>query len=156
MLKIITITIVATSFFYPTQASWFFILFFTSIEMYLLFISLINSKHYFVEGINLSDEEKLVLNKYYLYFRYPFASRSLSTSLSLIALVIIIFVPWLLYNNLWIQAVIIGLNYFLATTLSSKLNASFYLHDAVEKRGMEKFRNEMLLVDSIHVKLLKR
>ena len=159
MLKFLTIIILIVSFFYPIQASWAFIIFFASLEGYLFFISLRKSEYSlisFAKDVSLSDEEKKILKKYYLYFRYPYASKSFSTSLSFIALSAFIFVPWLLYNHLWLQAIIIGLNYIFAQMLSSKLNIRFYLHDAVERLHKEEFREDMLLVDSVCGKILKK
>ncbi len=135
------------SFFYPIQASWAFVVFCLILEGYLLLVS---SRSLPPNGSALFNaEEQIIIKKYYLYFRYPFVARSLSTSLSLIALSVIIFVPWLLYNHLWIQAIIIGLNFFIAQVISSKLNIRFYLHDAVERLKQAEHRKEMELVDSI-------
>lgn len=159
MLKLVTIIILIASFFYPTQASWGFIIFFASLEGYLFIVSLRKPEHFIAsiaKNAYLNNEEKIILKKYYLFFRYPFASKSFSTSLSLIALSAIIFVPWLLYNHLWIQAIIIGLNYFFAQKLSSALNIRFYLHDAVERLHQEEFKEDMLLVDSVYDKILKK
>lgn len=156
MIKALTIILLVTSFFYPTQASWFFVAFFVILEAYLLVTSR-KRKCSFAGDIhfNFSDEEKRTIEKYHLYFRYPYTAKSLSASLSLIALSAIIWVPWLLYNHLWLQAIIIGLNYVAAQFFSTKLNIRFYLHDAVERLKQEEHRKEMVLVDSICSKFLE-
>jgi len=159
MIKLIITIILITAIFYPIQSSWAFIIFFASFEGYLFLTSLRKSEYSLAniaKDINLNEEEKKILKKYYLYFRYPYASKSFSTSLSFIALSAFIFVPWLLYNHLWLQATIIGLNYIFAQMLSSKLNIRFYLHDAVERLHKEEFREEMLLADSVCDKILKK
>jgi len=97
-----------------------------------------------------------VLRKYHLYFRYPFASRSFSSILSGIQLSAFIWVPWLLYNRLWIPAIFIGLNYFIAGPIAVKLNPRFFLHDAVENKGNRYFLSEMMAVDSVCEKILER
>ena len=155
MIKVLTIILLIISFFYPTQASWGFVAFFVILEVYL-FVTSRNRKYSSTEKIHFTDEEKQIVNKYYLYFKYPHTVKSLSTSLSLIALSAIIWVPWLLYNHLWLQAIIVGLNYIVAQHLSTKLNIRFYLHDAVEKLGQEEYRKEMVLVDSICNKLSEK
>lgn len=152
MIKIITIILLIISFLYPLQASWVFIAFLVFLEGYL-FLTSIRRKYSFSRDISFNEEERKIIEKHHLYFRYPFTARSLSTSLSFIALSAIIFVPWLLYNHLWLQAVIIGLNYFIAQLLSTKLNIRFYLHDAVERLKKEEHRKEMMMVDSICEKI---
>ena len=142
------------SFFYPTQASWFFVVFFVILEAYL-FITSRNCKHSFAGNVHFNEGEKEIIEKYHLYFKYPYTAKSLSTSLSLIALSAIIWVPWLLYNHLWLQAIIVGLNYIVAQHFSTKLNIRFYLRDAVERLKQEEHRKEMVLVDSICDKLLE-
>jgi hypothetical protein len=152
-MKILVIIILISSFFYPLQASWFFIIFFTSLEGCLSLVSFMKQEKGLAKYAHLNNEEKQILEKYYLYFRYPFASKSFSTTLSLISLSTIIFVPWLLYNHLWLQSIIIFFNYFLAGMLSSGLNIRFYLHDAVERLHKENLKKDMLLVDSVCNKL---
>jgi hypothetical protein len=154
MINILVIILLIMSFFYPLGASWVFIAFFIILETYLL-VSSKRHENSAIDGVNLSEEEKQIIQKYHLYFRYPYSAKSLSTSLSLIALSAIIWVPWLLYNHLWVQSAIVGLNYIIAQFFSTKLNIRFYLHDAVEKLGHEDHRKEMLLVDSICDKILE-
>lgn len=155
IIKALTIILLVTSFFYPTLASWVFVAFFVILEAYVLVTSR-KRENSFAGGAHFNQEEKQTIEKYHLYFRYPYTAKSLSTSLSLIALSGIIWVPWLLYNHLWLQAIIVGLNYIVAQHFSTKLNIRFYLHDAVEKLGQEEHRKEMLLVDSICNKLSER
>lgn len=153
-MKLINIILLVTAFISPLKTSWYFILFFLIIEGYLILISLVKSQHQFVSSAHFSNDEKRIFKKYYLYFKYPLASKSLSTSLSLIALSALILTPWFLYNSLWIQATLIGLNYFLAQFFSTKLNIRFYLHDAVERLKQEELRQDMILVDSVCEKIL--
>ena len=141
------------SFFYPLQSSWIFVAFIVFLEGYL-FLASKKREYSFIKDTRFNEEEQKIIEKYHLYFRYPLTAKSLSTSLSLIALLTFIFVPWLLYNHLWFQAIIIGLNYFIAGLLSSKLNIRFYLHDAVERLKQEKHRKEMVIVDSLCDKIL--
>ena len=152
MIKIITTILLIISFFYPLQASWIFVAFLVFLEGYL-FLSSKKRKYSFSKDTCFNEEEQKIIEKYHLYFRYPFTARSLSTSLSFISISAILFVPWLLYNYLWPQAIIIGLNYFIAQLLSTKLNIRFYLHDAVERLKKEEHRKEMMMVDSICEKI---
>lgn len=155
MIKIVIIILLVMSFFNPLQISWAFVIFAIILEGFLLLSTSRMSKYSFMNKINFNEEEQTTIKKYALFFRYPFTSRSLSTSLSLIALSAIILVPWFLYNHLWFQAIIIGFNFFLAQFISSRLNIRFYLHDAVERLKQEKYKDEMMLVDSICDKISK-
>jgi hypothetical protein len=147
-MKLIFIVLLIAAFFVPVKASWFFILGFVVLEGYVFLLSVLASKH--VRVIHeLNEQENKIFNKYYVYFKYPRASKSISASLSLVALSAFILVPWLLYNQIWIQSVIIAVNYFFAQSLSSSLNIRFYLHEAVEVRKREEFKEEMDLVDSV-------
>ncbi len=156
MLKITTICLVLLAFFYPIDVSWFFIIFFVIFEGYLLLLDLRGKKIKISNKINFTEEEKIIIKRYHLYFRYPFTAKSFSTTLSLIALSGIPLSIWFLFNGLWPQAIIIGINIWISGMLSSKLNTRFFLHDAVERRGMEEFRNEMILVDSICNKITNK
>ena len=152
MIKPMAVILIVLSFFYPPQVSWIFIAFFFVLETYLLTASRKN-KFSFIKDAPFNEEEQVVIQKYYLYFRFPLTSKSYSSSLSLIALSAFILVPWLLYNHLWLQAIVIGLNYFVAQYISTALNVRFYLHYSVEELKQEENRKEMELVDSICNKL---
>lgn len=157
MIKILTVVLLVMSFLYPERWSWAFVAFFAILELYLFLISKSrNLSLYRHHNLNFDEKEKQLIEKYHLYFRYPHTSRSLSGSLSLIAFSGIVLGLWFLYNHLWIQAFIAGLNYFIAQSISVKLNIRFYLHDAVERLGQEEHRSEMILVDSIVDKLSEK
>ncbi|MFC1782429.1 hypothetical protein ACFL02_02455 [Planctomycetota bacterium] len=148
MLKLITIGLIVWSFLHPLYASISFIVFFCIIEAYIILLNYID-KPTTKNTDELTEIEVEVLRKYHLYFRYPFVAMSLSSTLFYFQLSIIIFIPWLFYNHLWIPAVIIGLNYFSSAILSKILNPRKYLHHLVEKKGQESKKEEMLAVDSV-------
>jgi len=141
------------SLFQFRQATNLYILTLGLLELYLLITSERGKKY--IDKSKWSDKEVVLLQRYNLYFRYPFTSKSLSKALSLIQLMSFVWIPWLLYNRLWIQAIIMGLSYIEAGARAAELNPRFYLHDAVEKRHMLKYLQDMLTVDSICEKLSK-
>jgi len=100
------------------------------------------------------DDEMKIMKKYYLFFQYPFMAKMLSSSLSMIQLSAFIWVPWLCYNGFWIPAFLIGINYFIAGLLAARLNPRHFLHDAVGKRGGNKFLVEMVLVEDVYEKIM--
>ncbi len=151
MLKILSIVLLILAFFFPMTASWIYIGIIVTVEASLLILS--RKRNTISTKIEITPEEKIIIDKYYLYFRFPLTAKSLSSSLSLIAISAFIWTPWLIYQQLWVSVAVIATNYFLAQYLSTKLNIRFYLHDAVEIRGKEEYRHEMVIVDSICEKL---
>ena len=142
------------SFFQPFVASVVFFICIGLLEGYLLFLN--NSGKPLIKNQGeLNDNENMVLKKYHIYFYYPFTASSLSSTLSLIQITTFIIVPWLLYKHIWIQAVLIGLNWFPSALLSRILNPMFFLHNAVEKKENEMLREEMLAVDSVCEKIIE-
>ena len=124
------------------------------LEVYLILLSTFDKPR--IEHTDLfSSVEIAIIQKYNLYFRYPFTAISLSTTLSFIQLSTFIWVPWLLYNHLWVPAVLIAINYFISALLSRKLNPQYFLRQAVEKKGKEHIRSEMLIVNKVCEKILE-
>lgn len=88
-----------------------------------------------------NQNEVYVIEKYPLFFKFPIASRIFSATFSGIQMSAFILVPWLLYGGLYVQAIIIGINYFIAGQLSVINNPKFFLHDNLEK---EKIKDETI------------
>jgi hypothetical protein len=108
-----------------------------------------------LRGTAWSPEEQAVLKKYYVYFRFPFASRQFSSIMSGIQLAAFVWVPWLLLKGHWVRAIIIGANYLIAGPIAVRLNPRFFLHEAVEKRNQHALIPEMLAVDSVCEKIIE-
>lgn len=153
-LYFLIIGIIVWSFFKPFTASIVFLILFILFEGYVILLNY--SSKPTPDASKWSEDEITVLRKYPYYFNYPFTSKSDSSNLSGIALSTFIWVPWLLYNNLWLLAIIIGVNYFISTSLCTKLNPRSFLHDAVENRGKMFLLSEMEAVDSVCEKILER
>jgi len=148
MLKVLIIAFVVLTFIYPTNASLSYVIFLMLFEGYIFLLNKID-KPILRNPDELSLSERAALKKYHLYFKYPFAASSFSSTLSSVQLATIVLVPWLLYKQIWIQAGMILSNYIFAAYLAQRLNPIFFLHNAVEKRGNEFLREEMMAVDSI-------
>lgn len=99
-----------------------------------------------------TEEEQEIIKKYHIFFRYPFGAKVFYNFFSVVKLSIFVWVPVLIYNDLWIPAIIIGLNYFVLIDLLKKINPRFYLHEAVQS-GKHECAVEMQLVDSVIEKL---
>lgn len=103
---------------------------------------------------NYTQGEIKMIEKYHIFFRYPTASRMLSPVFSAIQLSAFVLVPLFLYKSLWIQAVLTGVNYFIASQFAVILNPQFFLHDNVDKnkikdqKMLEKYKKDMQVIDS--------
>ncbi len=144
------------AFFDPKLASYSAICFLVFLEGYLYFSQNVTKAEYQpnTEPYFFTLDEVIVLKRYSFYFNFPNVAKSFSSLLSFVQISTFIWVPWLLYNSLWIPAVIIGANYFLVGPLSVFFNPRFFLHDAVENKGKQEFHAEMVLIDSICDKLI--
>lgn len=154
LLKLGVLAILIWSFFQIEIASTVFIVLIVLVESYQFFIDKIGKPK--INQLKLSDAEFKALQKYHIYFRFPFASRSVSSTLSAIQLSSFIWVPWLLYNHFWWQAVFVAANYLIAAHFAFKLNPGFFLYDAVYKKGKLEFELEMKAVDSLTEKIFKK
>lgn len=151
-LFVIGAALLVWSIWSPWLASTAFILIFALVEGYVLLGQRAAGLNPDSQQWNL--EEIVVLREYPLYFRFPMASRSLSGALSGVQLSVFLWVPWLLYNQLWWQAILIGVNYFLAGRLAFKLNPRGLLHHAVEQKGKTELTPVMEAVDRVCEKIL--
>jgi hypothetical protein len=103
-----------------------------------------------------SEKETQMLNKYHVYFLYPFASKFNSSFASAVYLFGSILVLWLLWNGLWIKVVIMVINVIASSFISVKLNPRFFLHEAVERKHKTEFYDDMITVDNICEKIIER
>lgn len=152
-MRFLILGIVLLTFFKPTLGSWVFIIIVALLELWILLAnrSKIKVKN---ESNKYTPKEVEVIERYRLFFQYPFASRIFSPAFSAIQLAVFPLVPWLLIKGLFIQAIVIGLNYFVATQLAVILNPKFFLHDNIDKGKIKKpefiaqFTEDMNAIDS--------
>lgn len=152
-MRFLILGIVILSFVKPTLGSWAFIIIVALLELWIV---LANRSKIKVKNDNnkYTPKEVEIIERYRLFFQYPFASRIFSPAFSAIQLAVFPLVPWLLIKGLFIQAVVIGLNYFIATQLAVTLNPQFFLHDNLDKGKIKKpeyiaqFTEDMNAIDS--------
>lgn len=147
------------SFFNPIWASRVFLfVFIAAFEGYIFLMSRAGRPDHleaFTEPFYLSPDELTVVKKYHLFFKFPFASRDFSGALSGIQLSTVIWVPWLLYNDMWLTAIAIGLNYFIVAPLAMQLNPRLFLSRA--KGAAVLFAHgELTAIESAFEKLTNR
>ena len=152
-MQIIILILIIFTFFNPNLGSWTFIVLSALLEVWIVLTNLsrIKVKN---ENNKYTSKEVEVIERYKLFFQYPFASKMLSPVFSAIQLSTFVLVPWLLYKGLYINAAIIGLNYFIAPQLAVILNPQFFLHDNIDKGKIKdtlqllKFKQDMNAIDS--------
>ncbi len=153
-MQFLILGIVILTFFKPAFGSWVFVIIVALLELWIVFVnrSKIKVKN---DNNKYTLKEVEVIERYRLFFQYPFASRIFSQMFSGIQLAVFPLVPWLLIKGLFIQAVVIGLNYFVATQLAVVLNPQFFLHDNIDKGKIKKdpefkvrFTEDMNAIDS--------
>lgn len=150
---LLVIGILVWSFFNPFTASIVFLFLIILFEGYVLLLSFSLKPR--PDASKWSEDEITVLRKYPYYFNLRLSSMLDSSNLSGITISTFIWVPWLLYNNLLLPAIIIAINYFISCELSRRLNPRAFLHYHVEKRGKLFLLSEMEAVDSVCEKILE-
>jgi len=135
MFKLVSLGFLIWSFFSPLNASIAFISLFILLEGYFLFLDITKSPDLqsIKERYYLTEAELRIFNKYYVFYRFPTTSAKTSETMSGFQFAAFIWVPWLLYNRLWVPAIVIGLNFFLANYLSRKLKPLHFAHFAKQR-----------------------
>ena len=135
MLRLISLGFLIWSIFSPINASIAFICLFAVVEGWFLFLDMIKSPdlQLMKSKYCLTDSELRVFNKYYIFYKFPNLSSKTSVAMSGFQYSAFLWVPWLLYNRLWILAIVTGLNFFLANYLSKKLKPLLFAFHANPK-----------------------
>jgi len=137
----------------PTIGSSIYIIFLILFETYITFVQINKIK---VKNIDskYTHAEIEIIERYHVFFQYPIVSRFFSSVLSGIQLSTFILTPWFLLKGLWIQGILVGINYFIASQLAVILNPQHFLHDNIEKNRIkdqelkERFKRDMEILDS--------
>jgi len=82
---------------------------------------------------DFSEEEKQLLYKYPLYFRYYFFSTGMSVFLVVVQMSTIIMAIILLFKQLWLYLIPLALVYFIFANLRPKLDPLFFLKQQLPK-----------------------
>ena len=144
------------SYFEPSLASKVFIISFTLYEGYIYLMSLTGQPRHleaFTAPFYLNPEEVAVVKKYHLFFKFPMASSDFSAACSIIQLSSFIWVPWLLYQGLWPNAISIGANSFIAAYFATKLNPRMFLSRATGAMALV-VQEELYTINSALEKLM--
>lgn len=137
------------SLFSPAIATYLFLAAIVLYEGYLFFIDGLNKPS--PDPLLWSQEEIDTLRKYHIALRYPFGAKDMSVILNGFRFSALLWVPWLLWNQMWLAAVIISLNFFIKGSLAVRLDPIFFLTDAVN-RGKYQFAEELFLLNEVSEK----
>ena len=141
------------SLFQPSIASYVFVGLAALFVSYLFFVDMTGKPN--PDHLIWSPDQIEVMKKYHLAIRFPFGSKDFSCYLNGIRWSSLIWVPWLLWNHLWIPAGFLAINFFLTASLSVRLDPFFFLSDAVN-RGQYQFSRELATLQRIKEKLHER
>lgn len=154
MLKFFFLVILILSFWNPVLASIIFIVSVSLFNLWLYSGQYLGRRE--PDASRWNSVEREAIKKYHLYFQFPFSSRVNSSIASGIYIFGLILAIWLLWNTLWLYAIIVIINSIASAIISPKLNPKFYLHEAVERQHKYQFRAEMMAVDSVCEKILEK
>lgn len=152
-MQFLILGLVIFSFFNPNIGSWTFIIVAALLELWVILANLSKIKVN-NENNKYTLNEVKIIERYRLFFQYPFICRELSATFSAIHLAVFPLVPWLLIKGYYIQALIIGINYFIVAQLAVILNPQFFLHDNLDKgkikdpKYIAQFTEDMTAIDS--------
>lgn len=159
-MRLIVLAVVIYTFFNPDVGSVIFLGLAGLLDLYIFILNKSKIKVKLKKtSKKYTQEEIKMIEKYHIFFRYPTASRMLSSVFSAFQLSTFIMVPLFLYKGLWIQSVLTVVNYFISSQFAVILNPQFFLHDNVDKNKikdpimMERYRKDMHTIDSALEKL---
>jgi|SaaInlStandDraft_4_1057021.scaffolds.fasta_scaffold39862_1 hypothetical protein len=141
MFKLVSLGFIIWGVFRPEVASYSFIGLIVFFEGWMLSLRLLKPNLSLIKKkYNLKSNEVEIYNKYKTFYNFPNTSSKVSEIISGFQISVFIWVPLLLYNRLWLQAIVIGLNYFLAMYLSKRLKPLHFAHlaKANSKMALEK------------------
>ncbi len=128
------------SLFSPATATYLFLAAATIFEGYLFFIDGANKPK--PDTSRWSQEEIDVIRKYHIALRYPFGARDMSVVLNGFRWSALLWVPWLLWNQMWVSSALIAINFFITGSIAVRLDPFFFLSNAVN-RGEYQFASEL-------------
>jgi len=98
-------------------------------------------------------EEMDALRKHCLFFQAPPLPVLLAAVLTLNLWIMAAWVPWLLWNGLWVLALLIAANMLVADDWAKRLNPLLFLRPEVEDKGNFFLKPELEVVNSVCEKL---
>jgi hypothetical protein len=134
----------------PKVGSYTFIGLYIAFQAYLFFI---NSSKPNPDPSKWSIDEIEIIQKYHLALRFPSGANIMSTQLNGFRLIgLFFFTPWFLWNHMWVAAAVAVISFFIAGSMSVRLDPFFFLSDAVN-HGKMQFASELALLKEVSERL---
>jgi hypothetical protein len=133
----------------PSSGGWAFVIGISALEGWLLILEFTQRPSHlkiYEAPHFLTADEVTVITSYPLFFKFPLVSIQLSAALVIIQKSVIFWLPWLLYQGQWVQAVLIGLNLLVVGPLALRLHPQPFLHHALSSPGRRNMAEEQLKV----------
>ncbi len=123
-------------FFFPEAGS---IILMLTVLLFWVYIFFINKNLKFKDN-DFSEEEKKILYKYPLFFRYYFFSTSMSKFLSFVQMTMILLSIFILWKSLFVYIIPLIITFFICSKLRMRLNPLFILKEQYKTES--KFSNK--------------
>ena len=153
MTGFIPFSIFVWSIFMPHAGGYTYLAIYIAFQSYLFFI---DSNKPSPDPEIWSSDEIEILRNYHLALRFPFGSKDMSCHLNRFRWIgLLLLTPLVLYNHMWIAAVILIASFFITSSISVRLDPFFFLGDAVNK-GQMQFASEFALLNQVSERLRER
>jgi len=153
MTTFIPFSIFVWSIFMPHAGGYTYLTIYIAFQSYLFFIDFNKPSP---DPVIWSPGEIEILRKYHLALRFPFGSKDMSCHLNGFRWIgLLLLTPLVLWNHMWIAAVILIASFFISGSISVRLDPFFFLGDAVN-RGKLQFASELKLLNRVYERLRER
>lgn len=154
MTGFIRFSIFVWSIFMPHAGGYTYLAIYIAFQSYLFFIDSSNKPS--PDPEIWSPDEIEILRKYHLTLRFPFGSEDMSCHLNRFRWIgLLLLTPLVLWNHMWIVAVILIASFFISGSISVRLDPIFFLGDTVN-RGKLQFTSELELLNRVSERLRER
>lgn len=150
LFRIVLIPLIVLSFWFSFEMSIIILIIYGLLEIILFRTASIKVKP--TNELELTSYEEEIFSKYYVVFKFPAASRDYSTILATIQFSTFIFTPLFLFKGLFIPAIVLGFNFWLAGIIAAKFNPILYLGEDI-KKGNTTYLLEYEAIQSIGRKI---
>ena len=101
-----------------------------------------------------NEEERKVIKSYHIALAYSFGAKAFSIQLNAMRWFSLVWVPWLLWNHLWLPAFFFVILFFVTASISVRLDPFFFLSNAVNG-GQIQFSHELSTLQTVQTQLMK-
>lgn len=138
------------SLFQPSIAGYVYITLAAIFVGYLFFTDIAGRPK--PDSLLWRPEEARVIRDYHLALRFPSGARDFSCFLNGIRWSGLIWIPWMLWNHLWIPAGFLAAIFICTSSMSVRLDPFFFLGDAA-RRGQVQFAAELQILQTVYEKM---